>query len=75
MTRVRLLRDFPISPDGIRVEIWPQGDTRSVSDGVLAILIAEGVCEIIEAAAHDAAPENKALTPVVARKRGRPRKA
>lgn len=71
MTEIELLRPFPISLDGLRVETWPQGSRQMVSDEVLAILIAEGACVIIENKAHMAAPENKAAP----KKRGRPRKA
>jgi len=49
-----MLESFPISPDGLRVEVWAKGEVKSVDDGVLKILIGEGVCEIV--------PENKALT-------------
>ena len=70
MTRVRLLRRFPISPDGIRVETWADGSEREVDDATLDLLIGEGACEIVETKAHMAAPENKAAP----RKRGRPRK-
>lgn len=75
MTEVELLRNFPISPDGIRVETWPKGSVRQVDDATLRILISEGACAIVDRKTppqnkmHDAAPENKA------RKRGRPRKA
>lgn len=67
MTPIRILRDFRISPDGIRVETWRAGSTRDVDDATLDLLIGEGACEI-ETKAHAAAPENKA-------RRGRPRKA
>lgn len=67
MTDVELLRTFQISRDGLRVETWPKGCRRSVSDHVLSILISEGACVIVETRAHAAAPENKA-------RRGRPRK-
>lgn len=60
MQKVRILRRFPYSPDGIRVETWPAGSVREVDDRALGILIAEGACEIIETKAHAAAPENKA---------------
>lgn len=68
MTPVKILRNFRISLDGIRVETWPEGSERSVDDATLDLLIAEGACEIIETKAHVAAPENKA-------RRGKPRKA
>lgn len=71
MTPVRILRNFPISPDGIRVVTWQAGSQRVVDDATLALLINEGACEIVEIKAHDAAPENKAVAP---RGRGRPRK-
>lgn len=60
MTRVKILRRFQYSPDGLRVETWTEGSEREVSDHVLGILIGEGACEIIENKAHEAAPENKA---------------
>lgn len=72
MTRVKILRQFPISPDGIRVETWAAGSMREVDDATLDLLIGEGACEIVEAKAYAAAPENK-MEPVK-RKRGRPRK-
>lgn len=62
MVKVKLLRDFHISPDGIRVERWPAGSERDVDDATLAILISEGACEI---KAAPAAPENKARRRVV----------
>ena len=60
MTPIRLLRDFSIAPDGIRVERWQAWSERSVDDATLEILISEGACEIVEVKAHSAAPENKA---------------
>ena len=48
MTEIEMMRDFPISPNGIRVEIWRKGTTRHVSDRVLRILISEGACAIVE---------------------------
>lgn len=68
MTPIRILRNFPISPDGLRVETWQAGDERLVDDAVLDLLIGEGACEIVENKTLAAAPENKA-------RRGRPRKA
>lgn len=68
MTNVKMLRTFSISPDGIRVETWPVNSVRAVDDATLALLIDQGVCEIVETKAHSAAPENKAAP------RGRPRK-
>ena len=59
MTKVKLLRTFRIAPNGIRVETWSEGSEREVDDSTLAILFAEGACEIIETKAHGAAPENK----------------
>ena len=60
MTLVRILRDTPIAPDGISVQVWRAGSERSVSDDMLAILIDLGACEIVEVKAHAAAPEIKA---------------
>lgn len=68
MTEVEILRNFPISPDGIRVETWAKGSIRRVDDDTLRVLISEGACAIVDRKAYDAAPENKA------KKRGRPRK-
>lgn len=48
MTEIEMMRDFPISPDGLRVEIWRRGSQRYVSDDVLRILINEGACAIVE---------------------------
>lgn len=59
MIKVKLLRNFPISPDGIRVLTWPAGSVQKVNDAQLDILISEGACEIVETKAHGAAPENK----------------
>lgn len=59
MTMVKILRNFPISPDGIRVETWSADSQREVDDATLDLLIAEGACEIVETKAHVAAPENK----------------
>jgi hypothetical protein len=59
MTMVKILRNFPISPDGIRVETWQANSQRAVDDATLDLLIAEGACEIVETKAHVAAPENK----------------
>ncbi len=60
MTRVKILRRFPFSPDGLRVETWAEGSEREVDDATLDLLIGEGACEIIENKAMGAAPENKA---------------
>lgn len=60
MIRVRILRNFMISPDGIRVETWPAESERDVDDATLQLLIGEGACEIVENKALSAAPENKA---------------
>lgn len=59
MTRVLILRNFPISPDGIRVETWQAGTERDVDDATLEILIGEGAVELVENKAMQAAPENK----------------
>ena len=62
MTKVKILRNFPISPDGLRVETWPAGSERDVDDATMAILIDAGACEIVTKAMA-AAPENKARKP------------
>lgn len=67
MTKVKILRNFPISLDGITVQTWQAGTERDVDDATLNLLIGEGACEIVTKA-MGAAPENKA------KKRGRPRK-
>lgn len=72
MTNVKILRNFPISPDGIRVEVWQAGSQRAVDDATLALLIGEGACEIIEAKAYVAAPENKAAPQRKAARKARP---
>lgn len=59
MTKVKILRNFPISLDGIRVETWQAGTERDVDDATMALLIGEGACEIVTKA-MPAAPENKA---------------
>lgn len=64
MTRIKILRTFQISLDGLTVQTWGPGTERDVDDATLAILIGEGACEIVTKA-HAAAPENKM------RKRGR----
>jgi len=48
MTKVKILRNFPISLDGIRVETWQAGTERDVDDATMALLISEGACEIVE---------------------------
>lgn len=58
MTKVKILRNFPISLDGITVQTWQAGSERDVDDAILAILISEGACEIMTKA-YEAAPENK----------------
>ena len=65
MTRIKILRTFQISLDGLTVQTWGPETERDVDDATLAILIGEGACEIVTKA-HEAAPENKAT-----RKRGR----
>lgn len=60
MTLVRILKDTRIAPDGINVQLWRAGSDRSVPNDILAVLIELGACEIVEAKAHIAAPENKA---------------
>lgn len=69
MTRVKILKPFRISPDGLRVEAWKAGDVKAVDDRTLRILIGEGACEIAEAKADGSAPENKMLTGAPQRKR------
>ncbi len=59
MTKVKILRNFPISLDGITVQTWQSGSERDVDDATLSLLIGEGACEIVTKA-HGAAPENKA---------------
>ena len=59
MTKVKILRNFPISLDGITVQTWAAGSERDVDDATLALLISEGACEIVTKA-MPAAPENKA---------------
>lgn len=66
MTRIKMLRTLPVSPDGLTTHTWLAGSSHSVSDDLLRQLINAGACEI-ETKAVAAAPENKA-------KRGRPRK-
>lgn len=68
MTRVKILRRFPYSPDGLRVETWAEGSERDVPDSVLRLLIDEGACEILENKALAGAPENKAAPKRRARK-------
>jgi hypothetical protein len=60
MTKVKILRNFPISLDGITVQTWAAGTERDVDDVTMALLISEGACEIVESKAMPAAPENKA---------------
>lgn len=58
MTKVKILRNFPISLDGINVQTWQAGSERDVDDATMALLIGQGACEIVTKAMH-AAPENK----------------
>jgi len=60
MTKVKILRNFPISLDGITVQTWQAGSERDVDDVTMALLISEGACEIVENKAMPEAPENKA---------------
>ena len=60
MNKVKILRRFPHSPDGLRVEVWAEGSEQEVSDATLELLIGEGACEIIDNKALSGAPENKA---------------
>ena len=59
MTKVKILRNFRISLDGITVQTWQSGSERDVDDATLSLLIGEGACEIITKA-MPSAPENKA---------------
>lgn len=59
MTKVKILRNFRISMDGITVQMWQAGTERDVDDATLALLIGQGACEIVTKA-MPAAPENKA---------------
>jgi hypothetical protein len=59
MTKVKILRNFPISLDGITVQTWAADTERDVDDATMALLINEGACEIVTKA-MPAAPENKA---------------
>lgn len=64
MTEVELLSDFPIAPDGIKVEVWPRGCVRHVDDDTLAILISEGACAIVDRqAVYTPVKETKAKKP------------
>ena len=67
MTKVKILRNFHISLDGITVQTWQAGSEREVDDATLALLIGEGACEIATKA-MPAAPENKARKPRKAKK-------
>lgn len=62
MTKVKILRNFHISLDGITVQTWQAGSERDVDDATLDLLIGEGACEIVTKA-MGAAPENKAHKP------------
>ena len=68
MNKVRILRNFPISLDGISVQTWKAGAEHSVDDATLDLLIGEGACELVETKAMAAAPENKAKPKRRARK-------
>ena len=67
MTKVKILRNFPISLDGITVQTWQAGSEREVDDATMQILIDAGACEIVTKA-MPAAPENKARKPRKAKK-------
>lgn len=67
MTKVKILRNFPISLDGITVQTWQAGSERDVDDATLDLLIGQGVCEIVTKA-MPAAPENKSRKPRKAKK-------
>ena len=67
MTKVKILRNFHISLDGITVQTWQAGFERDVDDATLDLLIGEGACEIVTKA-MPAAPENKARKPRKAKK-------
>ena len=58
MNKVKILRNFQISLDGLTVQTWGPGSERDVDDATLAILIGEGACQIMTKA-YEAAPENK----------------
>ena len=59
MTRVKMLEGFPVSPDGVKVEFWPQGSIQVVDDRLLAAMIDRGLVEIVEEKSLAGAPENK----------------
>lgn len=46
MTRIKILRTFQISLDGLTVQTWGPGTERDVDDATLVILIGEGACEL-----------------------------
>ena len=47
MNKIKILRNFPISLDGINVQTWQAGSERDVDDATLALLIGQGACEIV----------------------------
>lgn len=79
MTEIEMLISLPVSPDGLRVEMWEKGSAHHVSDDLLRNLIEAEAVALVERKADVAAPENKAHMAApenkAAPKRGRPRKA
>lgn len=44
--QIRMLRDFPVSPDGQRVESWHQGDVHTIADEAGASMIRDGIAAL-----------------------------
>jgi hypothetical protein len=60
--RCEVLREFPLSFDGVTSQVQAEGSTVAVPDALVDGLEAEGwVRRVSEAKAVPAAPENKAI--------------
>lgn len=75
MTKVRLLKEYKVSPNGINIVKYNTGDIENVSDEILKNMIADGACEIIEEKAIEKDYiENKAIESSPRRRGRKPKK-
>ena len=64
MRRIVMLSTHPVSPDGVRAEVWEEGSEHLTSDLVAGVVMRNGwavPADEWEAARKGPAPENKAL--------------
>lgn len=64
MTKVRMLKSFPVSPTGLKTVWWKEGEIHEVTnDNIMAGLIEGEACELVEDKAE--VPDLETGEPVV----------